>query len=165
MHELNPEEAPFHALLAPPCLHQWKFLPPITSAFACRHIREILKEKMITNATALQCFAERHSLPGKDKPCPLVKSMIKLREEVKFYLSCTDEEVFQGVDIPEEDRDKPLASTTSAANTLGATVAEKTLPTQKATPAYARWDTVLHPSQPVMATGEVLPPTAVPQVK
>ena len=40
--------------------------------------------------------------------------MIKLKEEVKFYLSFMDEEVFQGVDLPEEDRDKPLASTSDA---------------------------------------------------
>ena len=55
--------------------------------------------------------------------------MIELREEVKFYLSFTDEEVFEGVDLSEEDGDKPLASTTSATDTLGATVAERTLPT------------------------------------
>ena len=58
MHELNPKEAPFHALLAPPCLHQQKFLPPITSAFACWDIREILREKTIAYARALQCFVE-----------------------------------------------------------------------------------------------------------
>ena len=58
MHELNPKEAPFHAPLAPPCLHQWKFLPPITSAFACQDIQEIPREKMIAYARALQCFAE-----------------------------------------------------------------------------------------------------------
>ena len=45
MHELNPKEAPFHALLAPLCLHQQKFLPPIMSAFACRDILEIPREK------------------------------------------------------------------------------------------------------------------------
>ena len=86
--------------------------------------------------------------------------MIELREEVKFYLSFMDEEVFEGVDLSEEDGDKPLASTTSATNTLGATVAERTLPTQKVSPAYAGWDTVLHLSLPVMATAEVPPPTA-----
>ena len=91
--------------------------------------------------------------------------MIELREEVKFYLSFMDEEVFEGVDLSEEDGDKPLASTTSATNTLGAIVAERTLPTQKATPAYAGWDTVLHPSWLVMAMGEVPPPTTVPREK
>ena len=91
--------------------------------------------------------------------------MIKLREEVKFYLSFMDEEVFEGVNLSEEDGDKPLASTTSATNTLGATVAERTLPTRKVTPVYARWNTVLHLSQPVMAAGEVPPPTAVLRAK
>ena len=28
MHELDPKEAPFHAPLAPPCLHQQRFMPP-----------------------------------------------------------------------------------------------------------------------------------------
>ena len=133
MHELNPEEALFHAPLAPPCLHWQKFLPPITSAFACRDIQEIPREKTIAYARSLQCFAEQYNLPRKDQPHPLVKSMIKLREEVKFYLSFMDEEVFEGVNLSEEDGDKPLASRTSATNTLGATAAERTLPTQKVT--------------------------------
>ena len=38
MHELDPEEAPFHAPPAPPCLHQQRFMPPIVSAFACQDI-------------------------------------------------------------------------------------------------------------------------------
>ena len=38
MHELDPKEAPFHAPPAPPCLYQWRFMPPIVSAFACRDI-------------------------------------------------------------------------------------------------------------------------------
>ena len=29
MHELDPREAPFHATLAPPCLHQQRFIPPL----------------------------------------------------------------------------------------------------------------------------------------
>ena len=77
--------------------------------------------------------------PREDQPCPLVKSVIELREEVKFYLSFTDKEVFEGVDLSEEDGDKPLASTTSATDTLGATVAESTLPTQRQLQLYAGW--------------------------
>ena len=95
----------------------------------------------------------------------MAKSVVKLRKEVGFYLSFMDEEVFQGVDLPEEEGDKPSAPTTTATDTLGTITAVETLPTQKATPAYTRWDTVLHPSQPVMAAGEVPQPTAVPWVK
>ena len=65
MHKLNPEEAPFHAPLAPPCLHQQRFMPPIMSAFACWGIWEIPREKMIAYTRALQCLAEWHNLPKK----------------------------------------------------------------------------------------------------
>ena len=105
------------------------------------------------------------NLPKKDQPCPLAKSVIELRKEVGFYLSFMDEEVFQGVDLPGKEGDKPSAPTTTAADTLGATTAVETLPTGKATPAYAGWNTVLHPSRLVMATGEVPQLTAVPQMK
>ena len=50
MHELDPREAPFHAPPAPPCLHQWRFMPPIMSTFACRDIREIPREKTVAYA-------------------------------------------------------------------------------------------------------------------
>ena len=72
--------------------------------------------------------------------------MAKLRREVGFYLSFTDEEVFQGVDLPEEEENKPSAHTASVADTPGATTTVETLPTQRATPAYAGWDMLLHPS-------------------
>ena len=104
-------------------------MPPIMSAFACWDIQEIPREKTIAYARSLQCFVEQHNPPKKDQPCPLAKSMIKLRKEVGFYLSFTDEEVFQGVDLPEEEGDKPSAPTTAATATLGATAAAETLPT------------------------------------
>ena len=59
----------------------------------------------------------------------MAKSVIELRKEVGFYLSFMDEEVFWGVDLPEEEGDKPSAPTTAATATLGATVAVETLPT------------------------------------
>ena len=138
---------------------------PVISAFACQDIWEIPREKTIAYARALQSFVERPNPPKKDQPCPLAKSVIELRKEVEFYLSFMDKEVFQGVDLPGKEGDKPSAPTTTATDTLGATAAVETLPTGKATPAYARWDTVLHPFQPVMATGEVPQLTAVLQMK
>ena len=107
MHELDPKEAPFHAPLAPPCLHQWRFMPPIMSAFACQDIQEIPREKTIAYSQALQCLAEQNNLPKKDQPCLLAESMAKLGREVGFYLSFTDEEVFWGVDLPKEEGSKP----------------------------------------------------------
>ena len=53
MHMLDPEESPFHAPPAPPCLHQWRFMPPTVSAFACQDIWEIPREKTVTYARAL----------------------------------------------------------------------------------------------------------------
>ena len=146
MHELDPEEAPFHAPPAPPCLHQWRFMPPIVSAFACQDIREIPREKTVTYAQALQHLAERRNLPKKDQPCPLAESIAKLRREVGFYLSFMDEEVFRGVDLPEEEENKPSAPTATAADTPGTTAAVEALPTQRATPDYTGWNTILHPS-------------------
>ena len=58
MHELDPKEAPFHVPLAPPSLHQQRFMPPVVSAFACWDIWEIPREKMVAYARALQCLAE-----------------------------------------------------------------------------------------------------------
>ena len=50
MHELDPKEALFHAPMAPLCLHRWRFMPPIVSAFACWDIREIPSEKTVAYA-------------------------------------------------------------------------------------------------------------------
>ena len=54
MHELEPREAPFHVPLAPLCLHQWRFMPPVISIFACQDIREIPREKTVTYAQTFQ---------------------------------------------------------------------------------------------------------------
>ena len=76
-----------------------------------------------------------------------------------------DEEVFWGVDLPEEEENKPSAPTATAADTPGTTATVETLPTQRATPDYTGWNTILHPSQPVIAAGEVPRPTTVPRAK
>ena len=95
----------------------------------------------------------------------MAESIAKLRREVGFYLSFTDEEVFWGVDLPEEEENKSSAPTTAAADTPGATTAVEMLPTGRVTPDYTWWNTILHPSQPVIAIGEVPQPTTAPQVK
>ena len=84
---------------------------------------------MVTYAQALQYLVEQRNLPKKDQPCPLAESIAKLMREVGFYLSFTDEEVFGGVDIPEEEENKPSAPTATATDTPGATATVETLPT------------------------------------
>ena len=165
IHELDPKEAPFHAPLALPCLHRQRFMPPIVSAFVCQDIWEIPREKTVACARALQYLAEQKNPPKKDQPCPLVESIAKLRREVGFYLSFMDEEVFWGVDLPEEEENKPAAPTATAADTSGTTATVETLPTRKATSDYTGWDTILYPSQPVIATGEIPQPNTVPRVR
>ena len=57
-HEFDPEEAPYHAPPAPPCLNQWRFMPPPQSIYASWDIREIPWEKAVAYARALQYYAE-----------------------------------------------------------------------------------------------------------
>ena len=165
MHELDPREAPFHAPPAPPSLHQQRFMPPIISAFVCWDIWEIPREKTVMYTLTLQCIMEENYPPKMDQPCLLVESIVELRREVGFYLSFTDEEVFQGIDLPQEERSSPSVPTTPTADAPGATDTPKMPPISKAAPKYARWDMVVHPSQPVVATGETPQLTATLRVK
>ena len=120
---------------------------------------------MVAYAQALQCLAEQNNLLRRDQPCLLAESMAKLRREVGFYLSFMDEEVFQGVDLPKEKGSKPSAPATATTDAPGVITTLEMQSIPKVAPKYARWDTVVHPSQPVVATGEIPQPTAAPQVK
>ena len=104
MHELEPEEAPFQAPLAPLCLHCQRFMPLVVSIYASQDVREIPREKAVAYTRALQHFAKQNDPPKRNKRHLLVESIMELRREVKFYLSFTDEEVFRGVDLPKERR-------------------------------------------------------------
>ena len=101
-HEFNPEEAPYHAPPAPPCLHQWTFMPLAQSIYASRDIREIPQEKEVAYARALQYYTDQSDPWKTGQPCLLVESVVELREEIGFYLVFQDEEVFWGLDLPKE---------------------------------------------------------------
>ena len=146
MHELDPREAPFHVPLAPPSLHQWRVMSPIVSAFACWDISEIPWEKAVTYAQALQSVAEENNPPKRDQLCLLAESIVELKREVGFYLSFTDEEVFWGIDLPQEERSSPSAPTATSTDAPGATDTPEMPPISKVVPKYARWDMVVHPS-------------------
>ena len=146
MHELDPKEVPFHVPLAPPSLHQQRFMPPVISAFACWDIWEIPREKTVAYTWALQCITEENNLPKRDQPCLLVESIVELRREVGFYLSFTDEEVFWGVELPQEERSSlsvPTAPTTDAPGDIDT---PDMPPISEAAPKYAGWNIVIHPS-------------------
>ena len=120
--------------------------------FASRDIREIPQEKTIAYAWALQHWAKQNSLPVRGKPHLLAESVLELRKEVDFYLSFTDEEVFQGVVLPKEEGEgRPLNP--SIIDALVEHCTFKPMPEEKVL-QYAGWEKVLHPSQPVVAAGE-----------
>ena len=96
LQELDVEKATLQAPPALPCLHQQTFMLPPDSIFASQDIREVPREKVVAYARALQYWAEQNDLPTGGGPCLSVKGVLELREEVKWYLTFTDEEVFWG---------------------------------------------------------------------
>ena len=107
-HKLDSKEAPYHAPPAPPCLHQWRFMPQVQSIYAIWDIREITREKAVAYARALQYYAERSDLQQRGQPCLLAESVVELIEEIGFYLAFQDEEVFRGLDLPKEEDAHPV---------------------------------------------------------
>ena len=57
---------------------------------------------MAAYAWALQFWAEKTNLPTGGKPHLLAGSIVELQEEMKFYVSFSDEDVFNGIAFPEE---------------------------------------------------------------
>ena len=96
MRELRMKEADLQAPPAPHCLHWQKCVLSAESIYASRDI-EIPQEKAVAYARALQHWAEKIDLPAGGRPCLLPESMKELREEVKCYLSFSEEEVFNRV--------------------------------------------------------------------
>ena len=74
-------------------------LPP-DSIFASWDIREVPREKVVAYARALQYWVEQNDPPSGGEPHLLAEGILELREEVKWYLTFTNEEVFHGVAIP-----------------------------------------------------------------
>ena len=109
LQELGSKEATLQAPPALPCLCRQKFMPPADLILACRDIREIPREKVVDICKGPPAFgAEQNNLPAGGEPRLLAKSILELREEVKWYLSFTDEEVFWGVALPKkEEEDSP----------------------------------------------------------
>ena len=106
MQELDSREATLQAPPALPCLHRKKFMPPAKSIFACRDIQEIPREKVVAYARALQYWAEQNNLPARGEPSLLARSVLELQEEVRWYLSFTNKEVFKGLALPEEEEEE-----------------------------------------------------------
>ena len=152
---------------APPCLCWKNFLPPPDSIFACWDIQEIQCEKMVAYTQALQFWAEKVNPPTGGKPCLLAGNVIELWEEMECYLSFSNEDVFKGVALPEETPIIPFkevipqsAQPTPAGTPMKEATIEKTmeLATEKRPPnKFPCWEKVLHPSRPIVTTGQIPP--------
>ena len=156
MQELGMGEANLHAPPMPPCLGRQRFMLLAESIYACRDIREIPWEKVVAYARALQHWAEENILPAGGGPCLLAESVMEFREEVKWYLSFSNEEVFWGVALPKKEEDQSL-KTLSANVPKAPCVSESTM--EKRGPRFLGWEKVLHPSQLVVAAGEIPQPS------
>ena len=163
MQELDSREAILQAPPAPPCLCRKKFMPPANSIFACRDIQEIPREKVVAYARALQYRAEQNNLPAGSEPHLLARSILELREEVRWYLSFTNEEVFKGVPLPEEEEEESLQTPGPTDLPKAPPVPEPVL--EKWAPKFVGWEKVLHTSQPVVATRDIPQPTKTPRPK
>ena len=119
--------------------------------------KKSLGEKMVAYALEL-CSASQSETTHQRRTnhASWQQSIAELRWEVGFYLSFTDEEVYRGVDLPRRGREQTLNSYCHCCWCPWCTTTTvETLPIWKVAPNYAGWDTILHPSWPVIAAGEV----------
>ena len=107
----------------------------------------------------------KNNPPKRDQTCLLAESIVELRREVGFYLSLTDEEVFWGVELLQEERSSLSVPTTPTTDAPGNIDTPEMPPISEAAPKYAQWNTVIHPSRPVVATGETPQPTTMLRAK
>ena len=144
LQELGSREATLWAPPALPRLCRQRFMPPTDLIFACRDIREIPREKVVAYARALQHWTEQNNPPAGGEPCLLAKSIQELREEVQWYLSFTNEEVFWGVALSErEEEENPRAL---AVTTVPKVPCMLEPPPEERAPKFLGWQKVLHPS-------------------
>ena len=118
-------------------------------------------------AKALQFWVEKANPPTQGQQCLLVGNVVELREEMKCYVSFTDEDIFSGMALPEESLvTQPKEATPESAQPtqtdfpVKEAIAEVTKePTREEKPLnqFPGWKEVLHPSRPVVAAGQMPP--------
>ena len=107
-------------------------------------------------ARALQHWAEEINPPAGGGPRLLAESVKELIEEVKWYLSFSDEEVFWGVALPKKEEDQSLKSLSTD---VVKAPCEPESTTERRSPKFLGWEKFLHPSQAVVAAGEISQPS------
>ena len=100
-------------------------------------------------------WAEKTDLPTGGKPRLLAESVKELQEEMRCYLSFSDEEVFEGMTPPEEMSAGPvkkaephsMAAMPAIALEVQATTKTAGEPAvERKSPKFPGWEKVLHPS-------------------
>ena len=99
---------------------------------------------MVAYARALQHWAEQNNPPARGEPHLLARSVLELREEVRWYLSFTDEEVFRGVAPPKEEEEESLQTSGTTSFPKTPCMPEPVL--KRRAPKFVGWEKVLHPS-------------------
>ena len=122
---------------------------------------------MVAYTKALQFWVEKANPPTQGQPHLLAGSVMELREEMKSYISFTDEDIFDGMALLEEspitqpkEATPKSAQPTQANPSIKEAIAEVTKgPTrEKKSPNwFPGWEEVLHPSRLVVATGQIPP--------
>ena len=98
---------------------------------------------MVAYARALQHWAEQNNPPARGEPRLLARSVLELREEVRWYLSFTNKEVFRKVALPKEEEESlqtPGPTDLPEAPCMPEPVLERRAP------KFVGWEKVLHPS-------------------
>ena len=155
---------------APPahlCLCQRNFMLLPDSNFACWDIWELQQEKTVAYTQALQFWVEKADPPTGGKPCLLAGNIVELWEEMKCCISFSDEDVFNGIALPEETPIIPPKEATPKNTQLtlaNLPVKEATMdmtmePTAEKKPPnkFPGWKKVLHLSRPIVDTGQIPP--------
>ena len=83
---------------------------------------------------------EKIDLPAGGRPHLLTKSVKELREEVKYYLSFSNEEVFQGVALPKKEDDQSLETLPT---NVPKTPCAPELATESRGPKFLGWGKIL----------------------
>ena len=96
-------------------------------------------------ARALQHWAEENNLPAGAGPHLLAESVMELREEVKWYLCFSDEEVFKGVALSEKEEDE--SPKTLPTNVPKAPHVPESTPERKAQSFWGGRKFYIHPDQ------------------
>ena len=117
---------------------------------------------MVAYVWALQYWAQKTDPPTGGKPHLLAESVKELWEEMRYYLSFWDEEIFEGMTPLEETSAGPVKKAKPHSKATMPAIAPEVQATTKAagepaaerkSPKFPRWEKVLHPSQPVVAAG------------